>query len=141
MKIAGILIVTLSTIMYAIIGPLIKKTNSTLLPFTVMSFSMFSLFLLSFVFSLIFEKSWAINFSQQKSNINILLLVGFINMIAFWLGILGYKYMPLWQQSLFGLMTPVLVGIFAFFILGEPISYKLFIGLLIMGIGLFVTVK
>lgn len=62
-------------------------------------------------------------------------------MVALWLIILGFKYLPIWQQSMFSLLTPVFAGIFAYFLLGEPISIKLFIGLAVMGIGLFIAVK
>ncbi len=141
MKITGIFIIIISTVLYALIPPILKKTNSSLQPFTIMSFSMLVLFLISLVFSLVFEKSWGINFSQQKNNILLLILVGIINALGFWLAIVSYKFMPLWQQSLFGLLSPILVSVFAYFILGEALSLKLFIGLLVMGSGLFIAIK
>jgi len=73
-----------------------------------------------------------------RGSVLILMLVGAINFGAFWLGILSFKYMPLWQQSLFGLLSPILIGVFAFFILGEQLSSKLFLSLAIMGVGLAV---
>lgn len=49
--------------------------------------------------------------------------------------------MPLWQQTLFTLLTPIFASVLAFFILGEQINSKLFIGLAVMAVGLFIAIK
>ena len=54
----------------------------------------------------------------SKNTILLLFLVGLINGVAFWLGIKGYKYMSLSQQSLFALLSPIFVAIFAFLLFG-----------------------
>lgn len=140
-KLPGILIVTLSTFFYALLFPMLKKANEKLPPFTVMAVSMFVLFFISLIFSLIFENSTQIKFTSFKPLIGLLILVGVINVVSFWLEILGYKFMPLWQQTMFTLLTPIFAGIASYFILGEAISPKLFLGLLIMGVGLFVAIR
>ncbi|HCC84439.1 MAG TPA: hypothetical protein DEP87_02050 [Candidatus Pacebacteria bacterium] len=134
----GVSMVVASTILYAILPPLLKKTGSQLSPFTVMAISMGSLFFLSLLGSLIVDKAQTLRWSDLRGSVLILMLVGAINFGAFWLGILSFKYMPLWQQSLFGLLSPILIGVFAFFILGEQLSSKLFLSLAIMGVGLAV---
>ena len=138
-KVLGIGIISSSTILYALLSPLLKKANVSLPPFTMMAVSMFSLFLFSLFMSIIFEHSLSISIQGNKNIIILLLIVGFINGVAFWLGIRGYKYMPLGQQSLFALLSPALVGIFAYFILGEKIDIKILISLVIMGIGLCIS--
>lgn len=135
-KTLGIGIILLSTTLYALIIPLLKKANLTLPPFTVMTISMLALFLFSLFTSIAFEHSLNLNLQKEKNTILLLLLIGVINGIAFWLGIKAYKYMPLNQQALFALLSPVLIGIFAYFILGEKINPKIFISLIIMGFGL-----
>ncbi len=135
-KILGIGIVSLSTILYALLSPLLKKANVSIPPFTVMTISMLSLFLLSLFMSIFFEHSLSLNLQNGKNLIILLLIVGLINGVAFWLGIKGYKYMPLDQQSLFALLSPMLISVFAYFILGEKLNPKIFISLAIMGIGL-----
>jgi len=140
-KIAGISIVLLSTICYASLVPLLKKTSDKLPPFTIIAVSMFVLFICSFVLSVIFENSLSLKIGNYRQQILILILVGVINTIGFWLAVLGYKYMPVWQQTLFSLFTPLFAGIFAYFILGEQISPKLFLGLSVMGIGLLLAMK
>ena len=106
-----------------------------------MTISMFALFFFSLVLSLFVDKGSLFKALQNKQSMALLLLVGLLNTIGFWLSILGYKYMPLWQQSLIGLLGPIFLAIFAFFILGEAISIKLFLGLLIMGFGLLVAIR
>ena len=137
----GYLIVFISTIGYAIIPPMMKKVSVKLPPFTSIAISMFVLFLGSLILSIMFENGLNLKFGNYKSQILILVLVGLVNTLAFYFAILGYKYMPIWQQSLFLLLTPALSGIFAFWILHEQISPKLFISLIIMGIGLFLAIN
>ena len=135
-KTLGIGILSLSTILYALLSPLLKKANLSLAPFTIMTVSMLSLFLFSLFMSIAFEHSLSLNFQREKNTIALLLLVGIINGVGFWLGIKAYKYMPLGQQSLFALLSPLLIGVFAYFILGEKINPKIIASLIIMGIGL-----
>jgi len=106
-----------------------------------MAVSILVLGFIALVCSLAFEKTSQISFSNYKNELGILVLVGILNLVAFWLSIQGFKYMPLWQQSLFSLFTPVLTGIFAFWILKEPLVAKMFLGLVIMGVGLYITVR
>ena len=140
-KFYGSLLILISTTGYALLYALEKKVSSKLPPFTLMAISMFVLFLISLVAAVFFENGLHFRWEEHRSQIGILILVGVINFIAFWLLIEGYKYMPIWQQSMFTLLTPVLAGIFAYFILGEKMSPMLFIGLAIMGIGLFITIR
>lgn len=135
-KLIGVTIVLTDTVLYALLGPLLKKANMNFQPFTVMAFSMFSLFIFSFIMSIAFEHSLSINFQKQRNTILLLLIVGLINGVAFWLGIKGYKYMSLSQQSLFALLAPIFVAIFAYLILGEKLEPKIFISLIFMAIGL-----
>lgn len=137
----GPLIVLISTLFYAALTPLIKKASISLPPFTVMTIAMSVLFLGSLILSLVLESSYKIKFSENKNPIFILILMGLLNLVGFWLVILGFKYMPIWQQSMYNLLIPVLAGVFAYFILGEPLSPKLFIGLVIMGVGLFIAIR
>lgn len=136
----GVGIVILSTALYALISPLLKKANHNIPPFTVMTISMFVLFLLSLIFSIFFEQSFQVK-TLLKPNVLFLVMAGIINFVGFYLAIQGYRYMPLWEQSLISLLSPVFIGFFASLILGEPLSPKLLLGLLFMGIGIFVVIR
>lgn len=136
----GPTIITLSVILYAILPPLLKKANQDTPPFTVMTISMFFLFIASLVMSVVSENFLGMKL-PSKNIILILAAVGLINTVAFWLGILAFKYMPIWQQEMFVLLSPIFAGFFAYFILGEPLSSKLFVGLTIMSLGLYIAVR
>ncbi len=141
-ELTGPAIMVLSTIGYAMLWPLLKKASQSMPPFTVMTVSVFVLFILSLIFSLTVEG--VINLKYLNANKNIVLMligVGLINTLSFWLFIHAFKYMPIWQQSMFSLLAPILGGIFAYFILGEAMSIKLFVGLAVMSIGLFIAVR
>ncbi len=137
----GYFIVFTSTACYALLTPLLKKAGEKLPPFTLIAISMFVLFISSFVISIFLENSLSLKYETVKPYIVPLILVGLINTVGFWLAVVGYKYMPVWEQTLFSLLTPILSGVFAYWILGEQLSPKLFLSLLIMGIGLFVAVR
>ena len=140
-KLVGILLASVSTLAYGAMFPLLKKANEKIPPFTLMALSMFFLFLFSLIGSLIFEKNALGKYSTIKAFLPLLIFTGLVNLAAFWTEILAYKYMPLWQQTMFVLLTPVFAGILAFFILGEHISAKLFLGLIIMAVGLFIAIR
>lgn len=140
-KMLGILIILSSTIIYASLTPLLKKANQSLPPFTVMTISMFALFLCSLVLSIVFENFTNLRFLSDKNTIKVLLLVGILNTIGFYLVVKCFKYLPIWQQTMFSVLTPLFSAIFAYFILAEKFpSDKLFLGLAIMTIGLFIAV-
>lgn len=131
----------LSTISYAVLNPLMKTASKKIQPFTLMTIMLFFLFLFSLILSVIFEKSYKFKFASNINHILILVLVGAINTFGFWLMIESYKYMSIWQQSLFSLLTPVISGIFAYFILGEALSVSIVFSLILMGAGLAISLK
>jgi len=135
-KLFGLTIILTETFLYALLSPLLKKANLNFQPFTVMTFSMLSLFIFSLIMSICFENLLNINLQKDSRTILFLFIIGLINGVAFWLGIKTYKILPLSQLSLFGLLSPIFITILAYFILGEKFTYKIFISLAIMGIGL-----
>lgn len=140
-KITGSTILITAMMLYGFMYPLLKRANEKFAPFTVMAISMFTLFIASLVLAIVFENGLKIKVMENKNLILMLLGVGLINTLSFWLSILGFKYMPIWQQTMFNLLTPVFAGIFAFLILKEPLSFKLLLGLLVMSAGLYIAVK
>lgn len=140
-RFVGVGIVVAATIFYASLPVLVKKANVQLPPFTIMAISMFVLFVISFLASVIFEHSLQIKQQTIKANLPYLVSMGILNFFGFWLFILGFKYFHVSQQQMFSLLSPIFGGIFAYFLLGEAMSVRLFVGLAIMGVGLFVTLK
>ena len=141
MNITGILIVLASTIGYSAIYPLLKKASEKIPPFSLVALNSLVVMLIAVVLSLMFEKNAFSKTLGDKNHLGFVVVAGLVNLIAFWLATLAFKYMPIWQQNLFMLLVPVLSGVFAFFLLKEAISTKLFMGLAIMAIGLFIAVR
>lgn len=137
----GYAIALLSTSAYAILYPMFKKGSEKIPPFTSMAISMFFLFVASLLLSIIFEHGLQFKFLSSKTGVQFLVLAGLINVIAFWLELVGFKYLAVWQLTLFTLLTPIIAGITAYFLLGEHVHPELFIGLAVMGIGMFIALK
>jgi len=131
----------ISTVLYSFLVPLIKKAGREVPPFTSMAIAMFVLFFISLIASLLFEKGALPKLLTQKTPLTVLILFGAINAVGFWLLIVASKTLPAGQVSMFGVLTPILSGILAFFILGEVLSLNLIMGLIIAGIGLYIAIR
>ncbi len=138
-KLIGVSLVILSIFFYAPITPLVKKISQSFPPFTIMTISMLVLFLCSLVLSIAFENFLNLKFLSDKNAMKNLILIGIINTVAFYLAVKSLKYLPVWQQTMFSVLTPVLASIFAYFILAEKISLKMFLGLAVMAFGLLIA--
>lgn len=139
--ITGLFFALSQTILYALIVPISKKASQQVPPFTVMTISMFVLFILSLFASIFFQGGISFKNEGFKAALPLLIAFGIINFFAFWFVLIAYKYFPVWQITMFGLLTPVVAGFFAYFILGEKVTINLFVGLSIMAVGLFVAIK
>ncbi len=142
-QIFGPFIVSLATISYAIIFPFFKKGSEKIQPFTAMAISMFVLFGISLLLSIVFEHGLQLKITSStiKTGITFLLVAGAVNVFAFWLELVGLKYVSVSEYTLFSLLTPIVASIAAFFILGEPVQAKLFIGLAVMAVGLIIAIR
>lgn len=142
MKNFGLLIITLSSVLYGVLNPLLKKSEKVP-PFTAIAISMFFLFLLSLLISLVTEKTFSVKFiDDHRNEVIFLILVGLINTFSFALFLISMKYLPIKEVTLFNsLLTPFFAAIFSYFMLKEPINLNFFIGFVIVSIGLYITIK
>lgn len=131
----------LSTVGYSLIYPLLKKGGEKISTFSLLAISTGVVCLMSVAMSLLTEKNSLVRSFSEKNYIWFVLIAGFINFFAFWLGVVAFRYMSVWQQQLFGLLLPVVGAIAAYFLLKEAISPRLFIGLVIMSLGLYVALR
>ena len=127
--------------LYALNATLLKRGSQSIPPFAAMTVSMFVLFCVSLIMTFSTERSFTWSISENKDQFAVLVLVGFVNTLAFWSMLNAFRYSAMWQQQLFTLLAPVFAAAFAFFILGEDISPKLFASLLFMGMGLYLAVR
>ncbi len=137
----GSLVMTLSAIFYGLFAPYLKKVSETVPPFMTLAVTSATIAITSLVLSFIFEKNFDLHLLTSKSMIKLILAVGMLNLLAYWFEILGFQYLPVWQQQMFFALIPAFAGVAAFFILGEALSIRLLIGLIITGTGLFISVK
>lgn len=134
----GILLI--STSLFALLTPLFKKIHSDIPAFLIMAITMCILFLCSIFAHIFFEK----NFDFQALHTNqwlLLISIGIINFFGFWFWLIAMKHLPAIEVEMFVILSPIFVGIFAFFLLKEPIHAKHFLGLFIMAMGLFVALR
>ena len=141
MNAIGVIVMLLSTIGYSLIYPLLKKGGERISTFSLLAISTGIVCLLSVAMSLLTEKNALIRSFSEKNYIWFVVIAGVINFFAFWLGVVAFKYMSVWQQQLFGLLLPVVGAVAAYFLLKEAISPRLFFGLLIMSLGLYIAIR
>ncbi|MCB0337188.1 MAG: DMT family transporter [Bdellovibrionales bacterium] len=126
---------------YALNGVLLKKGSSSIPPFASITVSMTVLWALSALMTFLTEKSFSWSYSENKVGFQTLLAVGFVNTAAFWCLLKTYSYVPVWVYQMFALLTPLFSAVLGFFLLGEIFGPKMFVGLGIVGIGLFIAIS
>lgn len=127
--------------LYGLNGVLLKKGVASIPPFTAMAISMAVLLTLSGLFAVCFERPQNLMGAEHRSSLVALLLVGGVNTAAFWCFLNAYRYVSVWQYQMFALLVPVFSAFFAYWLIGEALSWRLFAGLAFMGIGLVVALK
>lgn len=127
--------------LYGLVGALLKRGAQGIPPFAAMTVSMGVLFGLSFLCNLVLERNFSWDLRVHTGSIVALVLVGTVNTVALFCALRAYDYVPVWQYQLFSLLCPIFASLFAYLLLGEVLSPKLFGGLVLMAIGLYVAVR
>lgn len=134
----GLFLTSISAALYAVITPLLKKAG--LNPFATIIVQTGFLWLSILPFFLFTTASK--NLSFAGITLPLLALAGIINAIGYYLSIRSYSYLPIWQINLFfAAISPIAGSIAAYFLLHEPISAKMFVGLGIILVGLTVAFR
>lgn len=126
---------------FSLTNVLFKRINQELPTYATMAAGMAVIFVLSLALSLVTEKSAVAGIKDVKGVLYIVLIAGVANFFAFLLLLKGMQLTPIWQVQLFYLLTPVLGAFFAYWILGEDFSARLWLGLSLMSVGLYLAVK
>lgn len=134
----GIILTSISAASYAVIYPLLKKAG--LNPFATILLQI-SFLWLSILPMFYFTHSFK-NISLNGNVLFLLALAGVINAVGFYASVRAYSYLPIWQISLFfAALNPIIASIAAYFLLHEPISAKLFVGLAFVLAGLTIAFR
>lgn len=130
----------LAVICYALLAPLIKQPGAVFSPYLIMLFNSAIIFFLALPFYL--TQSEKVDWASVEPKIWWLILAnGVINMIGFWLFMKAIGGMPIWHYKMIALTTPIFAGFAAYLLLKEEVSARLFIGLAIASVGIYVAVK
>ena len=133
----GVSMMTISMIAYGITNPILKKAGFN--PFATAFIQIAALWLAILPF-FIFSKSFQ-NIISRKESIYLLIIAGLINAFGYYLFVKSFEYLPIWQINLFWVLMPLFGGIAGYYILGEALTIKFFIGLTITMIGLFIAIR
>lgn len=138
-RVLGLLVVT--SALYGLVVTVFKLGSESIPPFASMAISMFVLFLLSLGLSLLLERDIDWGASGYRKDIVVLVVGGALNAAAFWCLLKSFRYVPVWQSQMFGLLNPIFAALFAYALLGEAVSGKMFLGLVFVSVGLFISVR
>jgi len=126
---------------YASLAPISKKLQLANVPsFAFMGITQSLLAALAFTALIITKKNFSIN-TLDRTAWTSLVTFSTVNFVGFTLYLYAITKMPVSEYQLFGLLTPLIGAIIAFFLLGEPFKLRYFIGGIFVAIGLFIALK
>lgn len=136
-----ILVLLSSMSLYALINVLLKIAHRDVPPFATMAISMLVLGTGALLLSCVFEPGSIRTLLQHRSAGLLLFTIGIVNLLAFWLLLRGLPHLPIWQTQLMYFFLPIFGSLFAFFLLGEKVTWNTLAALVLMSGGLFIAVR
>lgn len=133
----GIIFATISVLSYSAITPLLKKAGLNPLATIIIQIAALWLTILPFFIA---NKEYE-HMLNNKQAIFLLIFVGIINAIGFYASMRAYAYLSIWQLNMFFTLSPLIGGVFAYFILGEAMTLRLFIGLSLALAGIYIAFR
>jgi drug/metabolite transporter (DMT)-like permease len=130
----GIVYIIISSILYGLTNPLIKKVGFS--PLATLIFQLG----FSWIIGLPFFLASGAYKNLSFNNLGLLIIASAIATLAYVLGIKSLPLLPLWQVTILSTINPISTALFAHFILGEPLSPKFFLSLILVTSGLLVAV-
>jgi len=125
---------------YALLSPIVRKMSlGNFPPFAFMMIANAVLLILSAIGYFVLERSFALT-SIQPITWMWLLGFGCLNFVGYYLYVRALSGMPITHYQLIGMSTPIFGGLFAWYLLKEPISPKLLAGFIIMCLGFYIAI-
>lgn len=132
----------LSVALYATLPSIIKHIGENIPSFTFIAISSTTLGLVSLLFACVFERGqWPNLSSVQSGAFNWLGLYILLNLMGYLCYIHAARNINVVHFELIGVLSPVVAAIVGYFLLRENIRTEQFVGLLIMGFGLYVGTR
>lgn len=88
---------------------------------------------------MLFLSKGHIGMFEQRSAVLLLVLAGIINAVGYFFIVTSFKYLPVWQLNLFGVLAFFFSSLFGIFILQEPLPAKFFIGFALAAAGVLIA--
>jgi drug/metabolite transporter (DMT)-like permease len=137
----SIVLALLSIVCYATLPVISKKSLiGGVPPFAFIGTTMLMMSALSLAISFVMEKRIPLA-DVKPSDWTGLLLFTIVNLAAFSLFLIAIIKMPVAHYQIMGTIGPVISIVLAYIFLGETIDPKFFIGLALIGAGLFIALK
>lgn len=125
---------------YAMLGPIAKKVGLHLPPFTFIAVSSGIITIIAGLVGYFTERNKVLE-ALHSINWGWLITFSLINMVGYVLYLVAIRKVPIAQYEMFGIMMPIIGGLFAVFLLKEPFHarYLLALGFMAIGIGIAVA--
>jgi drug/metabolite transporter (DMT)-like permease len=125
---------------YAMLGPIAKKVGADLPPFSFIAIGSSFMMICGSMVAFTFEREKVV---AEFHNINWgwLILFASMNFIAYVGYLAAITKIPVAQYQMFNVMSPVVGGIFAYFLLKEQFEPRYLLALAFIAIGLFIAIK
>jgi drug/metabolite transporter (DMT)-like permease len=125
---------------YAMLGPLAKKIGATLPPFTFLTICSLLLILMGALPAYFLEKEKVVA-EFQNIKWGWLAALAVVNFVGYMGWLYAVNRIPIAQYQMFGVMSPVIGGLLAYFLLKENFEPRYLLALAFMAVGLFIAIK
>ncbi len=124
---------------YALLGPIAKKVGTALPPFTFITVSSIIIVVCAGTIAFFYERHQIME-TFREIHWNWLALFSLINVV----GYVGYLWainrIPVAQYEMFGILMPIIGGLFAVVLLKEPFHARYLLSIAVISIGLYIAV-
>ena len=131
----------ISVVLYATLGPMAKKIGLSMSPFSVVAWTSLVMAILAAFFSFVFERTGPDLTIKQPTLLLGIILYSLVNCVASLIYYAAIRHVPIVHYDVMALITPIVGGLLAVWLLGEPFHARYLVGLAIVSIGIFVAIK
>ncbi len=124
---------------YALLAPIAKKVGLHLPPFTFIAISSGIIALGSGIIGFFLERD-KVSAAMHDINWGWLFIFSAINMVGYVFYLMAIRKIPIAQYEMFGILMPIIGGLFALILLKEPFHLRYILALAFMAVGIAIAV-